>query len=56
MTRELATSTKTRIFLTVPTSIGFLLAIFLLWRYPLHGKYLSDIRETLNKKRETAGA
>jgi Na+/melibiose symporter-like transporter len=41
-----------RIFLTVPTSIGFLLAIFLLWLYPLHGKYLTDIRQTLKEKRE----
>ena len=40
-----------RIFLTVPTSIGFLLAIFLLWLYPLHGKYLQEIRETLQNKR-----
>lgn len=45
-----------RIFLTVPTTIGFLLAIFLLWLYPLHGKYLSDIKETLNRKREAASA
>lgn len=45
-----------RIFLTVPTTIGFLLAIFLLWLYPLHGKYLSEIKETLNRKREAAGA
>jgi glycoside/pentoside/hexuronide:cation symporter, GPH family len=43
-----------RIFLTVPTSIGFLLAIFLLWLYPLHGKYLQGIKETLNKKRGEA--
>jgi len=41
-----------RIFLTVPTSIGFLLAIFLLWLYPLHGEYLKNIKETLRKKRE----
>jgi GPH family glycoside/pentoside/hexuronide:cation symporter len=40
-----------RIFLTVPTSIGFLLAIFLLWLYPLHGKYLQDIKDILSKKR-----
>jgi GPH family glycoside/pentoside/hexuronide:cation symporter len=40
-----------RLFLTVPTSVGFLLAIFLLWLYPLHGKYLSEIKETLQKKR-----
>jgi Na+/melibiose symporter-like transporter len=40
-----------RIFLTVPTSIGFLLSIFLLWLYPLHGKYLAEIRQTLEKKR-----
>ncbi len=42
-----------RLFLTVPTSIGFLLAILLLWLYPLHGKYLQDIKETLKNKRET---
>ena len=42
-----------RIFLTVPTSIGFLLAILLLWLYPLHGKYLADIRQTLKEKRES---
>jgi GPH family glycoside/pentoside/hexuronide:cation symporter len=40
-----------RIFLTVPTSIGFLFAIFLLWLYPLHGKKLADIREALKLKR-----
>jgi GPH family glycoside/pentoside/hexuronide:cation symporter len=40
-----------RIFLTVPTAIGFLLAIFLLWLYPLHGEKLQDIRETLKTKR-----
>jgi GPH family glycoside/pentoside/hexuronide:cation symporter len=44
-----------RIFLTVPTTIGFLLAIFLLWMYPLRGKYLQDIRETLTKKRNMTG-
>jgi Na+/melibiose symporter-like transporter len=42
-----------RIFLTVPTSIGFLLAIFLLWLYPLHGKYLSDIKDMLRSKQES---
>jgi GPH family glycoside/pentoside/hexuronide:cation symporter len=45
-----------RIFLTVPTSIGFLLAIFLLWLYPLHGDYLKQIKDSLNKKRETSNA
>jgi GPH family glycoside/pentoside/hexuronide:cation symporter len=40
-----------RIFLTVATSIGFLLAIFLLWLYPLHGKYFAEIKESLDKKR-----
>jgi glycoside/pentoside/hexuronide:cation symporter, GPH family len=45
-----------RIFLTVPTSIGFLLAIFLLWLYPLHGDYLKKIKETIAKKRETTQA
>ena len=40
-----------RIFLTVPTSIGFLLAIFLLWLYPLHGDYLKQIRAALEVKK-----
>ncbi len=40
-----------RLFLTVPTTIGFLLAIFLLWLYPLHGKRLNDIKATLAAKR-----
>jgi GPH family glycoside/pentoside/hexuronide:cation symporter len=40
-----------RLFLTVPTTIGFLFAIFLLWLYPLHGKRLQDIREFLKTKR-----
>jgi GPH family glycoside/pentoside/hexuronide:cation symporter len=39
-----------RIFLTIPTTIGFLLAIFLLWLYPLHGDYLKQIKETLSRK------
>jgi GPH family glycoside/pentoside/hexuronide:cation symporter len=43
-----------RIFLTVPTTIGFLLAITLLWLYPLHGDYLKQIKETLEKKREAS--
>lgn len=42
-----------RIFLTVPTSIGFLLAIFLLWLFPLHGNYLKSIQDILAKKRES---
>jgi len=41
-----------RIFLTVPTTIGFLLAIFLLWLYPLHGKRLQNIKEKLDMKKE----
>jgi GPH family glycoside/pentoside/hexuronide:cation symporter len=45
-----------RIFLTVPTTIGFLFAIFLLWLYPLHGKRLHLIRETLEKKMGSAEA
>jgi GPH family glycoside/pentoside/hexuronide:cation symporter len=44
-----------RIFLTVPTTIGFLLAITLLWLYPLHGKKLADIREALEAKKEARG-
>jgi len=44
-----------RIFLTAPTSIGFLLAIFLLWLYPIHGPYLQSIRDTLARKHAAAG-
>ncbi len=40
-----------RLFLTIPTSIGFLVAIFLLWLYPLHGKRLQEIRQALLAKR-----
>jgi len=40
-----------RLFLTVPTSIGFLLAIFLLWLYPLHGQRLKDVKAKLTAKR-----
>ena len=40
-----------RLFLTVPTTLGFLLAIFLLWLYPLHGQRLKDIKATLEAKR-----
>jgi GPH family glycoside/pentoside/hexuronide:cation symporter len=40
-----------RLFLTVPTSIGFLLAIFLLWLYPLHGQRLKDIKAKLAAKK-----
>jgi Na+/melibiose symporter-like transporter len=45
-----------RLFLTVPTTIGFLLAITLLWLYPLHGDYLKQIKDTLTKKREASEA
>jgi GPH family glycoside/pentoside/hexuronide:cation symporter len=41
-----------RIFLTVPTSIGFLFSIFLLWLYPLHGEYLAGIKRALETKRQ----
>lgn len=40
-----------RIFLTAPTSVGFLLAILLLWLYPLHGSTLKQIKATLVEKR-----
>jgi len=43
-----------RLFLTVPTSIGFLLAIYLLWLYPLHGKRLKAIHRELEIKRGEA--
>jgi GPH family glycoside/pentoside/hexuronide:cation symporter len=41
-----------RLFLAGPTSIGFLLAIFLLWLYPLHGQRLKDIKAALALKRK----
>ena len=34
-------------------SIGFVLAIFLLWLYPLHGKRLQAIKDTLTAKKGT---
>jgi len=40
-----------RLFLAGPTSIGFLLAIFLLWLYPLHGERLKDIKAKLAAKK-----
>ena len=40
-----------RIFLTVPTTIGFLLAISMLWLYPLHGRKLEEIRTALAAKK-----
>ncbi len=40
-----------RLFLTIPTTLGFLLAITLLWLYPLHGQRLKDIRATLAAKK-----
>lgn len=43
-----------RIFLTVPTAIGLLLSMFLLWLYPLHGKYMVEIKNTLSQKREAS--
>jgi len=43
-----------RLFLTVPTTLGFLLAIFLLWLYPLHGQRLKDIKARLAAKRGEA--
>jgi GPH family glycoside/pentoside/hexuronide:cation symporter len=40
-----------RLFLTIPTTIGFLLAIYLLWLYPLHGKRLQEIKAALEAKK-----
>jgi glycoside/pentoside/hexuronide:cation symporter, GPH family len=45
-----------RIYLTVPTTIGFVLAIVLLWLYPLRGKRLKEIRQVLSEKRQLQGA
>jgi GPH family glycoside/pentoside/hexuronide:cation symporter len=41
-----------RIYLTAPTAIGFVLAIVLLWLYPLHGERLKKIRQALVEKRQ----
>lgn len=43
-----------RLFLTIPTTIGFLLAIYLLWLYPLHGKKLQEIKDALEAKKATS--
>jgi len=43
-----------RLFLTIPTTIGFLLAIFLLWLYPLHGNRLVEVRAALAEKESAA--
>ena len=40
-----------RLFLSIPTTVGFLLAILLLWLYPLHGERLQSVREALKVKR-----
>ena len=45
-----------RLFLTIPTTIGFLFAIFLLWLYPLHGERLQSIKNQLIHKKQTAQA
>ena len=44
-----------RLFLTLPTTIGFLLAIVLLYLYPLHGKRLAAIKEMLVVKKGQVG-
>jgi GPH family glycoside/pentoside/hexuronide:cation symporter len=44
-----------RLFLTLPTSLGFLLAIGLLWLYPLHGKRLGEIKAALEAKKKLEG-
>jgi GPH family glycoside/pentoside/hexuronide:cation symporter len=44
-----------RLFLTIPTTIGFLLAIFLLWLYPLYGKRLQEVQEAVAAKKLQVG-
>jgi GPH family glycoside/pentoside/hexuronide:cation symporter len=44
-----------RLFLTIPTTIGFLLAILLLWLYPLHGKRLQEVQAAVAVKRQRMG-
>jgi len=43
-----------RLFLTIPTTIGFLFAIFLLWLYPLHGERLNEIKHILSTRQGSA--
>jgi GPH family glycoside/pentoside/hexuronide:cation symporter len=43
-----------RLYLSVPTTLSFLLAIFLLRLYPLHGRRLREVREALRVKRGKA--
>ncbi len=45
-----------RLYLSIPTTLGFGLAIFLLWLYPLHGQRLTEVREKLAQKRAGQGA
>lgn len=44
-----------RLFLTIPTTIGFLLAIFLLWLYPLHGTRLQEVQAAVAVKKQRLG-
>jgi GPH family glycoside/pentoside/hexuronide:cation symporter len=42
-----------RVFMTVPSIVGFLLAILALYIYPLHGQRLKDIKTVLEAKEQT---
>lgn len=46
-------ATGFRIFMTVPSVIGSVLAVVALWFYPLHGERLAQLKEAL-KNKETA--
>lgn len=41
-----------RVFMSIPTVIGSVLAVVALWFYPLHGKRLDEIKAALKAKQE----
>lgn len=45
-----------RVFMTIPSIIGSILAVAALWYYPIHGKRLADIKVALSVKIEAEKA
>ncbi len=45
-----------RMFMTIPTIIGFVLSIIALYFYPLHGKRLNEIKAALKAKEEASAS
>ena len=50
--QPLSVGTGFRVFMTIPSMIGSLLAVLSLWFYPLHGKRLAEIKTALQAKAE----